>query len=48
MLCIATRFLDEANALEPLNAAAYYRYADVGRDFAEHGLGKLEQKPDSG
>jgi len=47
VLCIATRFADEATTLEPLNVVPYYRYADVGRDFAEHGLARLKQQSDS-
>lgn len=43
VLSIATRFPDEAPALEALNVVPYYRYGDVGRDFAEHSLLKLQQ-----
>ena len=44
VLSIATRFPDEGPALEKLNVVPYYRYADVGRDFARHSLTKLEER----
>ncbi len=44
VLSIATRFADEGPILERLNVAPYYRYADVGRDFAEHSLHKMQER----
>ena len=37
-LAVATRFPDEAAELEALGCLTFYRYQDVGRDFAEHTL----------
>ena len=42
VLSIATRFADEGPALEPYNVVPYYRYGDVGRDFAQHSLKKMK------
>ena len=44
ILSIATRFSDEGPALEPYNVVPYYRYGDVGRDFAQYSLNKMEDK----
>ena len=46
VLSIATRFADEGPALEPYNVIPYYRYGDVGRDFAEYSLQKMQDKTD--
>ena len=44
VLSIATRFADEGPELEKLNVVPYYRYGDVGRDFAEYSLKKMEDR----
>jgi Trk K+ transport system NAD-binding subunit len=37
-MAIATRFPDESAELEALGCVTFYRYQDVGRDFANHTL----------
>lgn len=44
VLSIATRFPDEGPALEQRNVIPYYRYGDVGRNFAEYSLQKIEER----
>ena len=44
VLSIATRFADEGPELEKLNVVPYYRYGDVGRDFAVYSLKKMEDR----
>ena len=43
-LAVATRFTDENEELEELGCITFYRYRDVGRDFARHTLENLSQK----
>ncbi|MBX2881679.1 MAG: cation:proton antiporter [Granulosicoccus sp.] len=42
-IAAATRFPDEALDLEALGCLTFYRYQDVGRNFAEHVLEAIEQ-----
>lgn len=41
-LAVATRFPDEAAELEALGCLCFYRYQEVGRDFATHVLAQLD------
>jgi len=43
-LAIATRFPDESEALSDYGCLTFYRYQDVGRDFANHVLNVLSEK----
>ena len=43
-LAVATRFADERDELEALGCLTYFRYQDVGRDFAEHTLEQLDEQ----
>lgn len=43
-LAVATRFPDESEELEALGCITFYRYQDVGRDFARNTLRELAQQ----
>lgn len=43
-LAVATRFPDERTELEALGCITFYRYQDVGRNFAEHTLEQINQR----
>ena len=40
-IAIATRFPDESAELEALGCTTFYRYQDVGSQFANHSLNAL-------
>lgn len=42
-IAVATRFPDESDELEALGCVTFYRYQDVGRDFATHVLDNVGQ-----
>ena len=43
-LAVATRFADEHDELEALGCVTFYRYQDVGRNFAEHTIQQIEKR----
>lgn len=43
-IAVATRFPDESRELEALGCTTFYRYQDVGRDFASNTLEQLQNK----
>ncbi|MFK7853414.1 MAG: cation:proton antiporter [Granulosicoccus sp.] len=45
-LIVATRFPDEKEDLEKLGCKTFYRYQEVGRDFANHTLERFMSKSD--
>lgn len=45
-LAVATRFPDESDELEALGCVTFYRYQDVGRDFANHTLEEIQGAAD--
>lgn len=42
-LAVATRFIDERRELEALGCMTFYRYQDVGRDFARYTLQNMKE-----
>lgn len=46
-LAVATRFTDESRELEELGCMTFYRYADVGHNFATHTLQRIAEKSET-